>query len=365
MDGVPVSVSAILLAVGLLIVLVAALVRQGYQKKQLLLDRRDVWKEVARKLDGDFKPGSDELWAGQVGSGASLEVTVDGVTVLVRLSTRTSGSDTSSIYTTLQAKATAPSGMSLKIYAETFFSKIGRAVGLQDVQIGDAAFDDAFMVKANDEVFARAWLNATVRKRMLNASNFEFRLKGGRVEVEAPGFIDDPVALEKVIRAVAAFADGKHHVVRVFKKLAKRLGGKARKEEARWASLTADVAGTPITVDTLEHGTSHFNVVTARVVGAKLIPLVLTNSPREFSPTLPLAEMPDLPTGYGAWTTEPQRAASQLPEAVKEQIRALKPIKVRLDEEQVRVFSDGICPPIAQMQRAVNLAAAIAATAHR
>lgn len=318
------------------------------------------WAAVAERLGGDFIPGEQRFWG--PGSPASITATIDAIDVEVDTFTRGSGKNKRT-YTRVRAAATAPKEVSMKVYGEHAFSGLARAVGFQDVEIGDAEFDDAFMIKASDEVFAKEWLNRTVRKRISRAGDYAYQLKGGRVTAELAGVDEDGRRLAAAMSAVAAFADGRHHVVRELRKLAKQLRGKAKKEPRRWASLRADVDGVPVTVDTLEHGTTHFNVATAQVVGAKLTPLVITNDPHEFSPTLPAAEMPDLPAGYGAWTVDPQRAAAQLTESVKKSIRDLQPIKLRVDDERVRVYLVGICPPVAEMHAAVKLAATIAAGA--
>ncbi len=357
---------AVLIFAGAILLFIGALVKLHFDRKGRLRKLVSVWGAAAKRLDGKFDAGSMDL--SQVGSGFELVATVNDIEVRARTRTEytsSSSGSTSQLVVIVSAKATAPQDVSLKVYRETLFSKLARAVGAQDVEIGDAAFDDTFMIKASDEVFARAWLNSTVRKRLLGASDWSFELKNGRVQARGGlgGVVGDVQAIEPVMRAVAALADGKHAVVRRYKKLAKRLGGKAKKEPTRWASLTAQVDGTPVAVDTMDNGKTHFSVATARTVGAKLTPLVITNDPHEFSPTLPAAEVAELPEGYGAWTAEPKRAAAQLTDDIKSQISKLQPIKVRVDEEQVRVYHVGICPPLTNMHQAVKLAAEIAAGA--
>ena len=62
---------------------------------------------------------------------------------------------------------------------------------------------------------------------------------------ERSGYEDEAAALVRAAKAAAAFADGKHQVVRSFRKVAKQLGGKAKKLTKGWASLEADVDGVP------------------------------------------------------------------------------------------------------------------------
>ncbi len=44
------------------------------------------------------------------------------------------------------------------IYPEHLFAKLGKALGMQDVTLGDRMFDDAFVVKASDKSKVRALL---------------------------------------------------------------------------------------------------------------------------------------------------------------------------------------------------------------
>lgn len=95
-----------------------------------------------------------------------------------------------------------------------------------------------------------------------------------------------------------------------------------------------------------------------------MLSLVLTNDPHEFSPSLPSARMEALPAGYAAWTTDPEKAGAHLTDDVRARIEKIQPIKVRVDEERVRIFCVGICPPLTRIHEAMKLAAALARGGH-
>ena len=42
-------------------------------------------------------------------------------------------------------------GFRFTIYRSGFFTALGEALGMTDIKIGDAAFDESFVVKANSE----------------------------------------------------------------------------------------------------------------------------------------------------------------------------------------------------------------------
>jgi len=336
------------------VVTVARYFAQG-QKRRL----NEAWQEAARQLDGTFAPG--ELgWFRD--DNPVVGATVQGIAVEASIRVQGSGKN-KRIYTRLTAPATAPREKELRVYTEGVFSGLARAVGFQDVPVGDPDFDQAYMVKASDEAFARAWLNRVVRKRIAGVGDYRFELKRGQVVAERSGYENDPRGLVEAAQALATFADGKHHIVRHFKKVAKRLGGKAKKLRRGWASIRAEIDGIPVSVDHEELGSTHFTVVTANVVGPKLTPFALTNDRHEFSATLPKAEMADLPPGYVAWTREPRRVGASLSPAVRERLDTLQPIKIRAEAERVQIYLAGIDPPVTDMVRAAQLAAMIAVSA--
>ncbi len=362
---------AVLLAllVGFGILFIAALVaayRQNQARRQRVWH---AWAAAAESLGGESSRGRPHRL--DFGQEMSIVAKVSGVTVRVSTFEPTharEAADTAGLaappqlrFLRVEAKSSAPKEVALKVFLDDNPGAV--RPGYQDVEVGEEVFDATFVVKATDEAFARAWINKTVRERLLEAYFLDFQLARGRVRADAllPGIPDDPEKLVAAIRAVAAFADGKQHVVRRFKRLAKRLGGEARKEPQRWASVVASVQGLPITVDTVEHGNTHYNVASASVLDGKLTPMVLTNDPHEFSPTLPAAEMSGTPKGYGVWTADPAGASAHIDDDVSQRIDALQPIKIRLDDKEVRVFLSGICPTVARMHDAVQLAAAIAA----
>ena len=60
-----------------------------------------------------------------------------------------------------------PAGKTFQLYKEGFFSKVGKALGGQDIQLGHTAFDDNYIIKSNDEMFAKRILNSRIRQLVL------------------------------------------------------------------------------------------------------------------------------------------------------------------------------------------------------
>jgi len=62
-------------------------------------------------------------------------------------------------YTRLRVALKNKSEFELKLSKEGVFSKIGKVLGSQDIEIGDESFDNDYIVKSNDELMASRILN--------------------------------------------------------------------------------------------------------------------------------------------------------------------------------------------------------------
>ncbi|MEO0794358.1 MAG: hypothetical protein AAFX93_04295 [Verrucomicrobiota bacterium] len=69
--------------------------------------------------------------------------------------------------------------LKFKLSSEGFFSKIGKALGMQDIQTGDPIFDETFVVKSSDTSFAREGLLPEIRQQFLTAKQQCSRTFGG------------------------------------------------------------------------------------------------------------------------------------------------------------------------------------------
>jgi hypothetical protein len=53
--------------------------------------------------------------------------------------------------TRLRAPYLNPDGFRFSIYRKSIFSDMGKLLGMQDIEVGDHEFDEAFIIKGNDE----------------------------------------------------------------------------------------------------------------------------------------------------------------------------------------------------------------------
>jgi len=104
--------------------------------------KEDIWKQLATELDGDFQKGN--FWKG------------DKIDVLykdwfITLNTySTYSKDSSTTYTCMRGAFTNVDGFRFTVYRKSIFNGIGKFFGMQDIQIGDHFFDEAYIIKSND-----------------------------------------------------------------------------------------------------------------------------------------------------------------------------------------------------------------------
>jgi hypothetical protein len=133
----------------------------------------------------------------------------DGVDLAIDTYTETStdadGNSTSTTYTRVTARAEDPRPVKASIYPTHGLSGLGKLLGFQDVDVGDARFDDAFVVKADDERVVRALLEAPARTALLEfPKHLHLRYDRGAVVLSWSGHESDPRVLDAALAVVIA-----------------------------------------------------------------------------------------------------------------------------------------------------------------
>jgi hypothetical protein len=97
----------------------------------------------------------------------------------VTLDTYTVSSGHSHItFTRMRAPYVNPEGFRFTVYRKGFFSDLGKLLGMQDIEIGDAEFDEAFIIKGNDEIRVRdLFANAKIRQLFLAQPKIRLTVK--------------------------------------------------------------------------------------------------------------------------------------------------------------------------------------------
>jgi hypothetical protein len=93
----------------------------------------------------------------------------------------------------------------MEVYPESFVHRIGKLVGMADIQIGSPKFDDAYVITGNDIPSIESFLNGQVqlgidRLRQLSAREGVYlSVNGGRLMIKKPGLIRDFKTLSRFV----------------------------------------------------------------------------------------------------------------------------------------------------------------------
>jgi hypothetical protein len=132
--------------------------------------RKDVWKQLARETKARFVEGTWRTSARVEAAHAGWTVTLDAYF----------NAAVKAEFTRLRAPYASRDGLRFSIHRRSVFTELGRKLGMQDVEVGDKAFDHAFVIKGDDEAWLRR-LFADARLRELLACEKKVRLEVRRL----------------------------------------------------------------------------------------------------------------------------------------------------------------------------------------
>lgn len=102
-----------------------------------------VWRQLIEKIGGEFIPGGVVEPAKVKARVRDWTVTLDTYTV--------SHNNLTTKFTRIRAPYVNPDNFRFTIYRRGVFSNLGKFFGMQDIEIGNRDFDEAFIIKSNDE----------------------------------------------------------------------------------------------------------------------------------------------------------------------------------------------------------------------
>jgi hypothetical protein len=120
----------------------------------------EVWRQLSEEIGAEFVKGG--FWKG----GSKVQAHVGPWTVTLDTHTVSSG-ESSTTYTRMRAPFVNPEGFRFTIYRKGLFSELGKLLGLQDIEVGDFEFDEAFIIKGNDEDRVRALFTEPKIRQMI------------------------------------------------------------------------------------------------------------------------------------------------------------------------------------------------------
>jgi hypothetical protein len=102
-----------------------------------------------------------------------------------------------------------PAPSTISISHESIASRIGKAFGSQDIQIGMDEFDNIFRVKADDEGFVRAFIDLSIQNKLLELEHERphILLKGQTLEVSVPKLLKTDEQYDQLIELTTTLVD--------------------------------------------------------------------------------------------------------------------------------------------------------------
>jgi len=132
--------------------------------------KEEIWRQFCAQTGANLVEGS--FWQGSKVEARHGEWTVTLYTYTV------STGKSSTTYTRMCAPYVNPDGFTFAIYRQGVFSTIGKWMGMQDVSVGYPEFDEAFIIKGNDEEkLRRLFSNPKIRELISAQPDIYFSVK--------------------------------------------------------------------------------------------------------------------------------------------------------------------------------------------
>lgn len=132
--------------------------------------REEIWSQLSKEIGAEYEEGGFFKNGKLVLSHRQWEIVLDTYSVHTGKSNIT--------YTRMRAPFVNRDGFRFKIYRKNVFSGIGRLFGVQDVEVGDAFFDDQFIIQGEPEHMVRSLLtNGMIRQLIQSQKDIHFQIK--------------------------------------------------------------------------------------------------------------------------------------------------------------------------------------------
>ena len=166
--------------------------------------RRNLWREFAQRYGGSFI--ESQSWLSSTGDYVSLML--DGFEVRLDHYVVSHGKN-STTYQRATIDAGSYAGFSAQIYKETpLFSKLGKAFGGQDIEVGHPEFDEAFIIKSDSPARLTQSLNQDAVQEHLRQRHMRVELDGISLTVVRVGLIYNQDAMLAQLRLATLYARG-------------------------------------------------------------------------------------------------------------------------------------------------------------
>ncbi len=143
--------------------------------------KKAIWQQLAQELDGTFVKGTfnkpDKVYAFH----EPWMVVLDTYTV--------STGKSSQRFTRIRTPYVYRDDFIFQIYRKNIFSNIGKRLGVQDVEVGYPAFDEAFIIQGNDERKLRMLLESQALRQLIKSQpQIMLRIREDEEQIFRPKF---------------------------------------------------------------------------------------------------------------------------------------------------------------------------------
>jgi hypothetical protein len=125
-------------------------------------NKDEVWRQLSEEIGAEVVQGG--FWKG----GSKVQAHVGPWTVTLDTYTVSSG-HSHVTFTRMRAPYVNPEGFRFTIYRKEFFSDLSKLLGMQDIEVGEPEFDEAFIIKGNGEDRVRGLFANPKIRQMIQA----------------------------------------------------------------------------------------------------------------------------------------------------------------------------------------------------
>ncbi len=314
------------------------------------------WLEVADKLDGSYTP-ERAAWV-LAGDPRRIVATVGGRRVVVDHFDTGSGKNRQT-HTRITTEATTAPDSRLTVTEAGLFSGLARAVGFQDVAIGDVAFDEKYIIKSDHPGWATLWLNEAVRRKIRRLKDFKLQIENGEAILVRENLIEHAAELLSAVKVSLVFADSRAAVLKAWKPLAKKYDGRLARVAPDFARLAAQHAGAKVTVETCEVRGEGVTRVRAELAGGRAPRFDVVQNEEDAGSDLARIEGLDLGE-YSAFGSNPGKVEQAFDERTVALLFRVSPVLVSGGDSEVELQMAGAVVDVTRCEAAVELGVGLA-----
>jgi len=199
-----ITVFAIVLVMIILVVVVAKLARDHARKQKDLMTRFS--GQSGLELI-DQEPVSRHRWLSWMRKAPELKGTRKGQPIRLFTYSRSAGKSQIA-YVALRMGVSAPDNWKFQFNAEGIFSKLGKSLGMREIESGDERFDKVFVIKSKSPDLVKAILIPEIKEQFYVAweergAQGILKLKDGELQYDEVGSLNS----EKMLRRFLAMLE--------------------------------------------------------------------------------------------------------------------------------------------------------------